>query len=442
MVATSGAQLLPGDAVRVLREKLLPITYIITPNIPEATLLLRDADIEFKSPNNLDDLKVLATALHRLGPPNILLKGGHMPLNKHTNTAASPSDPDTDKVIIDILSTGPSTTPSIFTTPFHPSPNTHGTGCTLASAIAANLALHPTSPLPHTIRTSINYVSAAISTSSTLQLSNRGHGPTNHFHSIIHLPYAPSSFLTYLITHPTISPIWHAYTTHPFPTALGAGTLPLSAFKSYLIQDYLYLTHFARSYSLAGYKSTHIPDITACASIVLGIQSEMTLHLAYCSSEFGMSSTQIEDAKESQATTAYSRYVLDIGQQGDVLALLVALTPCLIGYAVVAERLVREGKKEGNRYWRWVEMYSGEEYMVGVKRGREMVEGLVRRDGAVVGGRLEGLVEVFRRATELECGFWDDGGSLGMEEEGGEVNIAGQEGGRRKEHVDDWGGMD
>ena len=155
-----------------------------------------------------------------------------------------------------------------------------------------------------------------------------------------------------------------------------------------------------------------------------------------------MSATQIEDAKESQATTAYSRYVLDIGQQGDVLALLVALAPCLIGYAVVAERLVREGRKVGNRYWRWVEMYSGEEYMVGVKKGREMVEGLVRRDGAVVGGRLEGLVEVFRRATELECGFWDDGGFVGAGEEGGEVDITEQEVGRRKEHVDDWGGMD
>ena len=155
-----------------------------------------------------------------------------------------------------------------------------------------------------------------------------------------------------------------------------------------------------------------------------------------------MDQASMENAKESQATTVYSRYVLDVGMQGDLLALLVALAPCLIGYAVVAERLVREGKREGNRYWRWVEMYSGEEYMVGVRKGREMVEALVRRDGAVVGGRLETLVGVFRRATELECGFWEDGGFEGMEGEGGNVNIAGQEMGQRKEQVDDWGGMD
>jgi thiaminase len=69
--------------------------------------------------------------------------------------------------------------------------------------------------------------------------------------------------------------------------------------------------------------------------------------------------------------TAYSRYILDVGQSEDWLALQVALAPCLIGYGAIAQRLYTEEKtlRDGNRYWKWIENYVAEDYTEAVRLG-------------------------------------------------------------------------
>lgn len=132
------------------------------------------------------------------------------------------------------------------------------------------------------------------------------------------------------------------------------------------------------------------------------------------------------------ACTAYSRYILDIGQSEDWLALQMALAPCLIGYGAIATRLYNDENdsvREGNRFWKWVENYVAEDYTEAVKIGSGMcnpvpnsrdsllphqladsiaalLEEHVRR---VSPSRLEDLIRIFIRATELEIGFWDMG---------------------------------
>ena len=371
MVATSGAQLLPGNAVRSLRERLLPITTLLTPNIPEATLLLGDADIQYKSPSNVDDLKALAKTVYGLGARAVLLKGGHMPLTKDYTKA----DTDEEKAVsVDILYDG--TDYTVIESKYLTSKNTHGTGCSLASAIASNLALQKSKSikesLPSATALAVRYVSTGILTSHPSL--GHGSGPINHFHNVQSLPFSQGHFISYLLAHPTVASVWEKYTHHPFATAMARGTLPEPLFKNYLVQDYLYLTHFARTHALAAYKSRTMPAITASANIILHIEREMALHLAYCA-EFGISKADIEhpSQRESLACVAYSRYVLDVGQSEDWLALQMALAPCLIGYGVTASRL--HGEKEsrttamGNRYWRWVENYVADDYREAMRVG-------------------------------------------------------------------------
>lgn len=389
MVATSGAQLLPGDAVRNLREKMLPLTTLLTPNIPEATLLLRDADIQYKTPSSLEDLKVLAKLVHQLGPQAVLLKGGHMPLTRDYVKANS----DTDKAVtVDILYDGKTYT--LIESTYLTSKNTHGTGCSLASAIAANLALHkhtkptataapaitsaesqqpPVIDLATAIRLAVYYVTTGIKTSQASL--GHGSGPINHFHNVQIQPFSRGHFIEYLLSHPAVAPAWHKYTHHPFVTQLARGTLPEPLFKNYLVQDYLYLTHFARSHALAAYKSRSMSAISASASIILHIEREMALHLGYCA-EFGISKADIEhrERKESLACVAYSRYVLDVGHSEDWIAVQMALAPCLLGYGEAATRLYHDKEsrttQQGNRYWRWVENYVADDYQDAVKVGR------------------------------------------------------------------------
>ena len=70
-------------------------------------------------------------------------------------------------------------------------------------------------------------------------------------------------FLEYLLHRPDVAPVWHRFISHPFVLGLGNGELPLESFKGYLIQDYLYLIHFARANALASYKAKNREDIAA-----------------------------------------------------------------------------------------------------------------------------------------------------------------------------------
>jgi hypothetical protein len=160
--------------------------------------------------------------------------------------------------------------------------NIHGTGCSLASAIAANLASHET--LPTAVRHACRYVEVGTTTSRDL---GSGNGPINHFHSLQRLPFAPGRFYEYLFHRPDVKHTWKGFTQHEFLQKLGDGTLPPETFKHFLIQDYLYLVSFARMAALSAYKSKTMDRISGSSHFVLHIEEEMTLHLDYCR-EFGL----------------------------------------------------------------------------------------------------------------------------------------------------------
>jgi hydroxymethylpyrimidine kinase/phosphomethylpyrimidine kinase len=181
MVSTSGDQLLPQAAISNLRSMLLPITTVLTPNIPEAKMLLSDAGENPKDPQNLEDMIDLAKAVHKLGPKYVLLKGGHIPLTRQHQAAP---DGKGAELVVDILFDGSEV--MLVATEYLRSKNTHGTGCSLASAIASNLVQG--FGVPRAVRAASRYVEAGIKTSSDI---GKGSGPINHFHSSFSLPFAP-----------------------------------------------------------------------------------------------------------------------------------------------------------------------------------------------------------------------------------------------------------
>lgn len=359
MVATTGAQLLPEVAVKTLCQELLPQTFLLTPNIPEAKLILKESGHASVDAQDLDGLKKLAASVHELGVKYVLLKGGHIPLTSDHKVAKS----DAEKQILVNVLLGDGVC-EVIESPYQNSKNTHGTGCSLASAIACNLAQGQT--ISRAVRAACRYVDAGIRTSVTL---GKGSGPLNHFHSLQTLPFAPGDFIDYVLERDDVQPAWHEYTHHEFVRRLGDGSLPEQAFKHYMIQDYLYLVHFARANALAGYKTKALDDIAGAAAIVTHIRREVELHVAECA-RFGLTRADMERCDESPACTAYSRYVLDVGQAEDWLALQVALLPCLLGYGRIAARLKAEQRPgRPNRYQTWIENYVAEDYVQAVETG-------------------------------------------------------------------------
>jgi hydroxymethylpyrimidine/phosphomethylpyrimidine kinase len=157
MVAASGAKLLRDDAIEALRRRLFPLAALITPNLPEAAALLGTSMAQ--SATAIDDQ---AMKLMGLGAANVLIKGGH-------GRGETSSD-------LLLLAGGARQS---FVAPRHATTNTHGTGCTLSSAIAAGLARGL--DLPEAVAHAKTYISAAIAAADQVPVGH-GHGPVHHFH--------------------------------------------------------------------------------------------------------------------------------------------------------------------------------------------------------------------------------------------------------------------
>src|SRR5215472_3735226 len=177
------------------------------------------------------------------------------------------------------------------------------------------------------------------------------------------------------------APEWRAYVEHPFTTAMADGSLPQPAFRRYLVQDYLFLIEFARAYALAVYKAPQLSDMRESAAALSAILDvEMNLHVKLCAG-WGLSPDDLERAAPAAETLAYTRYVLDTGMRGDLLALKVALAPCVIGYAEIAARLaVRAGAAPAtNPYRVWIDEYAGAAYQEVAVKARADLDRLAAR---------------------------------------------------------------
>lgn len=155
MVAKGGAPLLAEDANQVIVERLLPLASVITPNLPEAAALLDEPLAETR-----EAMAQQAMRLLQPGPRAVLIKGGHM------------EGDDSPDVLAE------ATGITWFDGPRLKTKNTHGTGCTLSSAIAAELAKEHS--MAEAVRVAKAYLAGAIAAADRLSVGH-GHGPVNHF---------------------------------------------------------------------------------------------------------------------------------------------------------------------------------------------------------------------------------------------------------------------
>ena len=158
MVATGGGRLLDRQAIAVLRERLLPVVDVLTPNLPEAAVLLDENEI-----TTCAAMPEVAERLRSLGPKSVLLKGGHLASDRSPDYLATPAG----GLWLDAPRTGPA--------------NVHGTGCTLSAALAAQLAI--TGDMYEAARRAKAYVCGAIACADQLDIGF-GDGPAHHFHAL------------------------------------------------------------------------------------------------------------------------------------------------------------------------------------------------------------------------------------------------------------------
>ena len=155
MTAKGGAKLINNQAIQILKKKLIKNVSLITPNIPEAEIL---TDIKIK---NKEDMIFAATRLINLGAKNVLIKGGHFKSKKVEDIFLNKSDL------------------TVFKSSRHNTKNTHGTGCTLSSAITTFFSCGKS--IKKACDLGIKYVNSAILTNPNY---GKGHGPVNHLNAM------------------------------------------------------------------------------------------------------------------------------------------------------------------------------------------------------------------------------------------------------------------
>lgn len=220
MVATSGHKLLEDDAIATLKKELIPMATLITPNIPEAEILL-GRPIECQ-----DELPSVARELSDVfGGVSVLVKAGHL----------------TERTLIDVLYDANTKEVVKLTSQRLDTRNTHGTGCTLSSAIAAQIA--HTGDVTKSVRVAQQYIAEAIQAGANYHIGE-GHGPVKHFYKCWNELLEKHSDKT--------------FACHPFFQAMIDGSLSSERFAAFLIEDSRYLKRVNR---LLKHLSNQLPDI-------------------------------------------------------------------------------------------------------------------------------------------------------------------------------------
>ena len=196
---------------------------------------------------------------------------------------------------------------------------------------------------------------------------------------------------------------WSNYTKHQFLVSLANNTLPLKAFKKYLIQDYFFLIKFIKILALGCVKSQNNNDLMRCIDFIFAIKNELKLHVLYCK-KWKISQKMLLKTPELIETKKYTNYVMAVGNKGDILDLFTALSPCIIGYGEIGYELKKK-KLHKNSYNSWIDTYASKEYQDVAKENILYLDSLFSKIKKKK-NKLKKLKKIFKKATELESDFW------------------------------------
>ena len=198
-------------------------------------------------------------------------------------------------------------------------------------------------------------------------------------------------------------PTWDDYIEHDFIKQLAAGTLAPAHFRHYLVQDYLYLLHYSRVMALSLYKSDTLAQMRVAQSgINAMLDLEIGMYTDLCH-RWGLSLEQVENAPESTATIAYSRYLLDVAMSGSLAELYAAIAPCLMGYGEIGQRLRAAGLVADNPYQIWIDVFTSEQFAAVTAKNEAQINTLLADASPAQADKFQ---QLFNTASRMEINFW------------------------------------
>lgn len=210
---------------------------------------------------------------------------------------------------------------------------------------------------------------------------------------------------TSLRLHCAAEPTWSEIHEHPFVRGLGDGSLPVDAFRWFLLQDYLYLFEYARVFAYGVIKSPKEELMCFFAENVDAIlHGEMNLHRAYMK-RMGIAEEEVLHVRPSHANVSYTHYMLAIAAAGGPEQILAAILACSWSYAEIAERLAKIPHASAHPlYGEWIQGYTSKDYTTTNAR---LINQLDELTTLFSEEQLQRLEDIFVRCSRFELDFWD-----------------------------------
>lgn len=376
MVATSGDRLLDSDAERALRDLLARAT-LVTPNLAELAVLVGRDIVDW------EDAISAAESLSAEVGAAVLVKGGHLEDDEAPDALVDAS--------LDLRRE--------FTGSRIPTRNTHGTGCSLSSALATLLA-RGEEPAD-AVRTARTWLRESLRAGDTLRVGD-GHGPISHFAGLWEragLESRPTADDIAAQWWRSIAGIRAAIDELPFIRALADGTLERGPFLSYLAQDALYLREYARVLAEAARLAPTSDEQAFWADSAHGsIVGELELHASWLTPMQGVSAATF--ATEPQpATTAYLDHLRSVAFGGDYAEIVAAVLPCFWIYTDLGRRLHagefgQEARDPQHPFASWLATYADPAFEEATERAIAYAADAATRADAGTRARMHRVFEV------------------------------------------------
>jgi hydroxymethylpyrimidine/phosphomethylpyrimidine kinase len=384
MVATSGARLLDDDAVRSVLE-LAARASLVTPNIAELAVLL-GADSARSWEEALVQGRQLATELRTA----VLVKGGHLPGTRCPDALVVPGEGAARSCEV-----------VVFDGRRVETDNTHGTGCSLSSAIATRYAV--TGDWSGAVREAKAWLEEALGASDLLRVG-AGPGPVHHFHSLPD-PHHRRPF-TDLAWRDT-EDLRHEILELPFVTGLTDGSLPAADFVSYLREDALYLGEYAgvlaRTASLAPTEDEQLFWLRCATSC---LETEAELHRSWLGARPGPRGT----GEPGPVTRAYCDHLVATTARGSYAELVAAVLPCFWLYAVVGDHVRDQVRQQGgaaveaHAYAAWIATYADPVFAAATAQAKLIADRAHRNASPA---ERDAMLRAFRCSAVHERDFFD-----------------------------------
>lgn len=198
--------------------------------------------------------------------------------------------------------------------------------------------------------------------------------------------------------------IWESYSTHPFVMGIQDGSLEKERFRYYIMQDFLYLKDYAKTFAVGVAKAKSTETAKLFSRYIAVMNGEMDIHGGYMG-KLHVTQAEIDAMKPSQDNLSYTSYMLRVAYEEGEAEILTAILSCAYSYEVIAGKIVANNPDSVNDafYGDWICGYASEDYAAG---NRELLDTLDTLTVHYTEAQLSHLADIFMACSRYELAFW------------------------------------